>query len=84
MSSAPVTLRGTISPLNGGSCRVALLDGDEKEWPISPRGAGSDLAEKVGAPVELLCSIVEKGDEQLLHVRSYKELDEAEDSSSWF
>ena len=79
MSSAPVTLRGSISPLDGGPCRVALLDNDGQEWPISPRGAGSDLAEKVGAPVELLCSVVEKDDSRQLHVRSYTVLDEADD-----
>ena len=80
MSSASVTLRGSLSPMDGSVCRVALLDNEGREWPISPRGAGSDLAEKVGAPVELLCSIVEKDGDSQLHVRSYTVLDEADDS----
>ncbi len=79
MSSAPVTLRGSILPLDGGSCRVALLDDEGQEWPITPRGAGSDLAEKVGAPVELLCTIVEKDNVRQIHVRSYTVLDESDD-----
>ena len=86
MSSAPVKLRGTVSPLNGGPCRVALLDSDGQEWPVSPRGAGSDLAEMVGAPVELLCSVMENpgSEERQIYVRSYIVLDEADDSSAWF
>ena len=60
MSSASVTLRGTVSPLEGGPCRVALLDNEEQEWPIFPRGAGSDLAEMVGSPVELLCNVMDE------------------------
>ena len=81
MSSASVTLRGTVSPLEGGPCRVALLDNEEQEWPIFPRGAGSDLAEMVGSPVELLCNVM---DEELrqIYVRSYKFLDEA-DNDPW-
>lgn len=81
MSSASVTLRGTVSPLEGGPCRVALLDNEEQEWPIFPRGAGSDLAEMVGSPAELLCNVM---DEELhqIYVRSYKFLDEA-DNEPW-
>ena len=81
MSSASVTLRGTVSPLEGGPCRVALLDGEEQEWPIFPRGAGADLAEMVGSPVELLCKVMEEGQRQI-YVRSYKVLDEA-DNEPW-
>ena len=81
MSSAPVTLRGTVSPLEGGPCRVALLDNEEQEWSIFPRGAGSDLAEMVGSPVELLCNVMEEGQRQI-YVRSYKFLDEA-DNELW-
>ncbi len=81
MSSASVTLRGTVSPLEGGPCRVALLDNEEQEWPIFPRGAGADLAEMVGSPVELLCNIMEE-DEHRIYVRSYKFLDEA-DNDPW-
>ncbi len=81
MSSASVTLRGTVSPLEGGPCRVALLDDKEQEWPIFPRGAGADLAEMVGSPVELLCNVMEEGHNQI-YVRSYKFLDE-DDNDSW-
>ena len=81
MSSASVTLRGTVSPLEGGPCRVALLDNEEQEWPIFPRGAGADLAEMVGSPVELLCNVMEEG-ERRIYVRSYKFLDEA-DNELW-
>ena len=81
MSSAPLTLRGTVSPLEGGPCRVALLDDEEQEWPIFPRGAGADLAEMVGSPVELLCKVMEEGQRQI-YVRSYKFLDEA-DNELW-
>jgi hypothetical protein len=83
MSSAPVMLRGTVSPLEGGPCRVALLDSNDQEWPIFPRGAGGDLAERVGSPVELLCSTMEGGADHQIYVRSYKFLDEAE-NDSWF
>ena len=81
MSSASVTLRGTVSPLEGGPRRVALLDDKEQEWPIFPRGAGADLAEMVGSPVELLCNVMEEGHNQI-YVRSYKFLDEA-DNDPW-
>lgn len=36
MSSAPLTLRGTVSPLDGGPCRIAILDSEEQEWPVFP------------------------------------------------
>ena len=81
MSSASVTLRGTVSPLEFGPCREALLDKEEQEWPIFPRGAGADLAEMVGSPVELLCNVMEDGQRQI-YVRSYKFLDEA-DNDPW-
>ena len=81
MSSASVTLRGTVSPLEGGPCRVALLDNEEQEWPIFPRGAGSDLAEMVGSPVELLCNVMDEEQRQI-YLRSYKFLDEA-DNEPW-
>ena len=81
MSSASVTLRGTVSPLEGGPCRVALLDNEEQEWPIFPRGAGSDLAEMVGSPVELLCNVMDE-EQRRIYVRSYTFLDEA-DNDPW-
>lgn len=46
-----------------------------------PRGAGADLAEMVGSPVELLCNVMEEG-ERRIYVRSYKFLDEA-DNELW-
>ena len=75
MSSASVTLRGTISPLKGGPCRVALQDNDGQQWPIAPKGAGIDLLEKVGFAVEVICTII-SDEEQRILVRSYKELDD--------
>ncbi len=81
MSSASVTLRGTVSPLEGGPCRVALLDNEEQEWPIFPRGAGTDLAEMVGSPVELLCNVMDE-EQRRIYVRSYTFLDEA-DNDPW-
>ena len=65
MSSASVTLRGTVSPLEGGPCRVALLDDKEQEWPIFPRGAGADLAEMVRPPVDLPANVMEEGHKQI-------------------
>ncbi len=78
MSSAPLTLRGTVSPLDGGPCRIAILDSEEQEWPVFPRGAGTDLAERVGSPVEVLCTTMEDGVHHQIYVRSYKFLDEDE------
>ena len=81
MSSAPVQLRGTVSIINEGPCRVALLDENDEEWPIAPRGAGVDLTDMVGCSVALLCSrLSENDDDKRILVRSYKELD---DESSW-
>ncbi len=79
------TLIGYIVPiLTGGeehSSTVALAHGDT-EYFIEPRGAGIDLADQMNVRVEARGAVREKDGVFLLHIRSYRLLDDFD--SEWY
>ena len=78
MSSTIITVRGTVSPLltkGEGGARV-MINTDEDEYHITPRGAGADLDEAISASVEATGMLSEQNGKLCLFVRNYKILDE--------
>lgn len=80
MQAHAMKIRGDVAPFAGkGDSRVVLRDGDV-EYRVMPRGAGVDLADEVGAQVEV-DGLVREDDEgeHVIQVRSFRVLDEFED-----
>ena len=73
----PISLNDSPDP----AATVALEQGD-KEFHIEPRGAGIDLADQINVKVEARGTVREKEGVSLLHVRSYKLIDEFD--SEWY
>lgn len=80
MQAKAMKIRGDVAPFAGkGDSRVVLREGDV-EYRVMPRGAGVDLADEVGAQVEVdgLVGEDEEG-EPVIQVRSFHVLDEFEE-----
>lgn len=80
MQAKAMKIRGDVVPFAGkGDSRVVLREGDV-EYRVMPRGAGVDLADEVGAQVEVdgLVREDEEG-EPVIQVRSFRVLDEFEE-----
>lgn len=80
MESSAKKVSGDVEPFTGkGLCRVVVRDG-ETEYLVMPRGAGVDLADEVGAHVEMDGLVREDADGvRWIQVRSFRILDEFED-----
>ncbi len=81
MESSVKKVRGDVEPFpKKGLCRVIVRDG-ENEYLVMPRGAGVDLADEVGAHVEMDGLVHEDAEGVLwVQVRSFRILDEFEDN----
>ncbi len=78
MSSTIITVKGTVHPLpeKGQGGERVVITAEEKEYLITPRGAGADLDEELSAVIEATGMLTEKDGVCTLFVRSYKVLDE--------
>ncbi len=78
MSSTIITVKGMVSPLpkkGENGARVAIVT-DEREYHITPRGAGAGLDEEISAVVEATGMLTEQNDISCLFVRTYTVHDE--------
>lgn len=85
LSAASLAIRGTLVPFfpapSDPQCKVALEQSDTGSlFAILPRGAGIDLDDMVGSPLEIVCTVQRPApdDEEgaaFVHVRSYRELE---------
>ena len=80
MQARAMKIRGDVAPFAGrGDSRVVVREGDV-EYRVMPRGAGVELADDVGAQVEVDGLVQEDAEgERLVQVRSFRILDEFEE-----
>lgn len=75
-----VVIKGYVTSVpHGGDvrhARVAIRQQDDTEYRVVPRGAGVDLNDSVGLPVEAVGTVEERDDILYLNVRGYTLLED--------
>ncbi len=75
--SSIITMKGYVTALpSKGKAGHVMLVSDEKEYVVTPRGAGVDLDEHVGATVQVSGVVSQEGDTENIFVRTYTVLDD--------
>ena len=81
MSEQHVTVRGYVLsiPQDERKCRI-VVQRDNQEYHVLPKGAGVDLCEEVNALVEVSGAVEERDDVPYMTVRGFRVL---EDDNAW-
>ncbi len=75
--SSIITMKGYVAALpSKGKAGHVMLVSDEKEYVVTPRGAGVDLDEHVGATVQVSGVLSQEGETKSIFVRTYTVLDD--------